>query len=73
MTVQKDIPGMYYTSSVILSITVFLVAINSTSVNRVDWSIFSDDLAIYITRNQRVATRTMPVESLHIEAYDSHL
>ena len=46
----------------VLSVTLFLVAINSILGkfgNGVDESFFADDLAIYITaRNQRVATRT---------------
>ena len=47
----------------VLSVTIFLVAINGILGelgNGVDWSLFADDLTIYITtRNQRVATRAL--------------
>ena len=42
----------------LLSVTLFLVEINSILDNGVDRSFFADDLAIYITTiNQRVASR----------------
>ena len=47
----------------VLSVTLFLVSINEILGelgNRVDGSLFADDLAIYITtKNQRVATRAL--------------
>ena len=57
---QKDL-GI--SQGVVLSITLFLVAINKILGelgNGVDGSIFADDLAIYIiTRSQRVASRVL--------------
>ena len=56
-----------------LSVTLFLVAINSILLelgNAVDVSLFADDLAIYITiRNQRVATRALQGVTNKLDAW----
>ena len=54
----------------VLSIILFLVAINGILGNGVDGSLFADDLAIYITtRNQRVATRALQGVTNKLDAW----
>ena len=57
----------------VLSVTVFLVAINNILKelgNGVDGSLFADDLAIYInTRNLRVATRALQTMTKKLEKW----
>ena len=58
ITKQTHIPGN--TTEGVLSVTLYLVAINGILGNGVDGSLYADDLPIYIMKkNQRVAAKAL--------------